>query len=187
MKPPRLSYRCDRAWDELTGQGAQRYCDRCDQVVHDLDAMSAPAREALLASPAPACVRWVTAALVAVALSAEAGAQEVRPGEGPLPDFAQKQEVMGPLDRRLIQEPIAAQSARLSELYSERLKKKPGLAGRISVKFTIERGVVTSAMVKSSTVGDRKLEQAVLELVQSISFETESVVVASYPFVFGEP
>jgi TonB family protein len=181
-----LSYRCDRTWSDLAGQGAQRYCDRCDRVVHDLDAMSETERSTLLGSTAPACVRWVAAALVATALTGPAQAQETQPGEGPLPDFAQKQEVMGALDKTRVHRPISAQSPELRRLYEERLEKKPKLAGKLTVKFTIEGGRVTDAVVQSSTLGDPELERAILELVRGLEFDLPGGrVVVSYPFAFG--
>jgi hypothetical protein len=179
-----LSYRCERRWDELGGQGPRRHCDRCDQVVYDLDAMSESEQAALLGSPLPACVRWMAAALVATALSAPAYAQETKP-EGPLPDFAEKQEVMGALDMTRVHRPISAQSPQLRALYEERLEKKPKLAGKVTIKFTIEDGRVIDAIVQSSTLQDRELEQGLLELIRALEFDLHGGrVVVSYPFVF---
>lgn len=31
---------CPRRWNDLAGDGAQRFCNQCDKVVHDLDALS---------------------------------------------------------------------------------------------------------------------------------------------------
>lgn len=197
-----LRYRCDRRWDELSGRGPRRYCDRCDEIVYDLESMTTAERQALLTRPTPACVRFLSAAVLAMMVTGPAYAQEapqqppqetpsegddapVVPGEGPLPDLAPKQEIMGALDKTFIDRIITARFDELRAAYHERLEKKPGLEGKLVVKFTIEDGVVSRAEVRSSTLGDAPLEKIVIEYVRSLTFEHTGTVAISYPFVFA--
>ncbi len=43
---------CPKSWEKMSGTETQRFCNHCRQPVHNLDAMSASARLALLSSPA---------------------------------------------------------------------------------------------------------------------------------------
>ncbi len=43
---------CPKAWESMSGDDTCRFCTHCQKKVHNLDALSAEARAALLASPA---------------------------------------------------------------------------------------------------------------------------------------
>ncbi|MCB9795804.1 MAG: hypothetical protein H6741_24170 [Alphaproteobacteria bacterium] len=53
-----LSFRCDARWEELEGEGARRWCSRCELDVTDLSAMSEREARALLADGGARCVRF---------------------------------------------------------------------------------------------------------------------------------
>lgn len=202
MSHPWLSFRCDRSWADLEGSGPRRRCDRCARAVHDLEAPEA--RVALPASGRSTCVRFLAAAMLGTLAGAPARAQEpaqetphelpaeeaVRPGEGPLPDLAPRQEVMGMFDRSLVEEGLAPLRAALRVAWAERLKEKPGLQGKMVVQFTIAAGVVSEAHLERSTLGDEVFEKIVVERVKEAVFERMRsagqgpAIVVNYPFVF---
>jgi TonB family protein len=56
--------------------------------------------------------------------------------------------------------------------YNKRLREKPGIKGKITVKYAIdELGTTVSCILVSSTVNDSKLEQIVLEIIKTWKFE----------------
>lgn len=57
----RLSFRCDKRWEELDGDGATRHCTQCDHDVVDLSshsALGARLRLLLHRGKEPPCVRY---------------------------------------------------------------------------------------------------------------------------------
>jgi len=57
----RLSFRCDKRWEELDGDGATRHCAQCDHDVMDLSshsALGARLRLLLHRGAEPPCVRY---------------------------------------------------------------------------------------------------------------------------------
>jgi hypothetical protein len=46
----RIDAPCPMSWDGMTGDRANRHCDRCDKTVHDLSEMTATAGAALFSS-----------------------------------------------------------------------------------------------------------------------------------------
>jgi hypothetical protein len=81
--------------------------------------------------------------------------------------------------------------ASLRYAYNKRLREKPGLKGKITVKFAIpESGDVRSCEKVSSTVNDYDLEQEIIDKISLWKFERINkpgdVTEVVYPFVFSE-
>jgi TonB family protein len=92
---------------------------------------------------------------------------------------------------RSIQRVIMHNMAALRSAYNKRLREKPGLAGKITVKFAInEFGDVISAKIVESTISDSKLESTVVARVKNWNFEMidkdGDVTEVTYPFVFSD-
>ena len=92
LDPIRLAFECPLRWEKLLGDDRQRYCEACQEHVHNLSAMTRAEAEALVArSSEPICIRIardpqgravflqaapglaVTAGLVAAAFAAPQG------------------------------------------------------------------------------------------------------------------
>jgi TonB family protein len=81
--------------------------------------------------------------------------------------------------------------AALRYVYNKRLREKPGLAGKITVKFAIDEfGKVISAQIVESTISDSELESTVVSRVKSWNFEKidmpGDVTEVTYPFAFSQ-
>ncbi len=81
--------------------------------------------------------------------------------------------------------------AYLRYAYNRRLREKPGLRGRISVKFAInEKGKIIFSKIVSTNMHDIKLEKIVLEIIKTWEFcpvnNTKDIVEVVYPFVFDK-
>jgi TonB family protein len=86
---------------------------------------------------------------------------------------------------------IASNLAAIRYHYMRRLREKPDMAGKITVKFTIdEYGKVLSAQIIESTVDDVDLEQTVLFRVKSWNLgyidRPGDVSEAAYTFIFED-
>jgi TonB family protein len=97
----------------------------------------------------------------------------------------------GGRSRASIQSVVMQHMAALRHAFNRRLRDKPGLSGKIAVKFAInEFGSVISASVVESTMNDPELEKVVVEKVKSFQFEKidkpGDVTDVTYPFVFSE-
>lgn len=73
--------------------------------------------------------------------------------------------------------------------YNTRLREKPGLCGKITMRFTIEpSGRVTDCRVLRSTADDPVLEQALMKRILSWNFDACAhcgTATVTYPFVFS--
>jgi TonB family protein len=81
--------------------------------------------------------------------------------------------------------------AALRYAYNKRLREKPGLKGKITVKFAIDEfGKVIFASVVESTMGDSELETIVVDKIKRWVFEKidkpGDVTEVVYPFVFSQ-
>jgi TonB family protein len=97
----------------------------------------------------------------------------------------------GGRDRASIQKFVNENIAALKYAYSKRLREKPGLAGKITVKFAIDEfGKVLFVKLVESTVNDSELETTVIARVKGWQFEKidkpGDVTEVTYPFVFGK-
>lgn len=141
-------------------------------------------RAELLGRLTPTCVRFVPALL---ALAGPALA-DPGPGEGVLPDDAaeDQQVVMGSLDRSVLQASIVEGLEDVREVYRRRLKQRPGLGGKIAVRFVVEGGEVVEAEASVDTIGDDELTEALLEHVRSRTYpHGHGTMIVTYPFVFA--
>ncbi|MDR2693281.1 MAG: TonB family protein [Chitinispirillales bacterium] len=107
------------------------------------------------------------------------------------PDFLKGGALTGGRSRASIKSVIKQNMATLRDLYNERLREKPGLTGKISVKFAIDEfGKVIFAQIVESTMSDSELESTVVSRVKSWNFEKidkpGDVTEATYPFVFSQ-
>ena len=81
--------------------------------------------------------------------------------------------------------------AALRYAYNKRLREKPGLKGKITVKFAIDEfGKVSFASVVESTMSDPELEAIVVDKIKRWVFEKidkpGDVTEVVYPFVFSQ-
>ncbi len=81
--------------------------------------------------------------------------------------------------------------AKMRYAYNKRLRSKPGIKGRITIKYAIDQyGRVIFAKMLSSTMNDNLLEQAVVQQIRHWKFEPVykdgDVTEVVYPFVFSQ-
>jgi TonB family protein len=81
--------------------------------------------------------------------------------------------------------------AALRYAYNKRLREKPGLKGKITVKFAIDEfGKVIFCQVVESTMADAELESTVTSKIRRWVFEKidkpGDVTEVVYPFVFSQ-
>jgi TonB family protein len=106
------------------------------------------------------------------------------------PDFLKGGALTGGRSRASIQRVVMQNMAALRYAYNKRLREKPGLSGRITVKFAIDEfGRVIFAQIVESTMSDSELETTVVSRVKSWNFEKidkpGDVTEVTYPFVFS--
>ena len=107
------------------------------------------------------------------------------------PDFVTGGQLTGGRSRASIQRVVMQNMAALRHAYNRRLREKPGLNGKITVKFAIDEfGKVIFAQVVETTMNDAELEQIVVARVRSWAFEKidkpGDVTEVVYPFVFSQ-
>jgi TonB family protein len=107
------------------------------------------------------------------------------------PDFLKNGALTGGRSRENIQRVVMQNMAALRYAYNKRLRQKPGLTGKIVVKFSIDEfGKVISANVVESTMADSELESTVVFRVKSWNFEKidkpGDISEVTYPIVFAQ-
>jgi TonB family protein len=107
------------------------------------------------------------------------------------PDFLKGGALTGGRSRASIQRVVMQNMAALRYAYNKRLREKPGLTGKITVKFAIDEfGKVIFAQIVESTMSDSELETTVVSRVKSWNFEKidkpGDVTEVTYPFVFSQ-
>jgi len=107
------------------------------------------------------------------------------------PDFEKGGALTGGRSRASIQRVVMQNMAALRHAYNRRLRDKPGMSGKITVKFAIDEfGKVIFAQVVESTMGDAELEKVVVDRVRSWNFDKidkpGDVTEVTYPFVFSQ-
>jgi Ca-activated chloride channel family protein len=97
--------------------------------------------------------------------------------------------ILGALDRSVIDQVIQRNMNQIRYCYQRELAKDPTLAGKVVVKFVIGAdGTVTSAEVKSTTLGNASVESCLTGRFLRMQFPSAAgggIVVVSYPFVFA--
>jgi len=107
------------------------------------------------------------------------------------PDFLKGRALTGGRSRASIQRVVMQNMAALRYDYNRRLRDKPGLNGKITVKFAIDEfGKVIFAQMVESTMDDSEFESTVVDKVKSWNFEKidkpGDVTEVVYPFVFSQ-
>ena len=107
------------------------------------------------------------------------------------PQFTKGGSLTGGRSKASIMRVVMQNLAALRYAYNRRLREKPGLKGRITVKFAIDEfGKVIFCQVVSSTMGDPSLEQVVVDKIKRWVFEKidkpGDVTEVVYPFVFSQ-
>jgi pSer/pThr/pTyr-binding forkhead associated (FHA) protein len=96
--------------------------------------------------------------------------------------------VRGALDREIIRRIIRRHINEVKFCYEAELTKKPELAGRVSIQFTISgAGQVIASVLQSSTMNNLRVESCVVQAVRRWEFprpEGGGLVIVSYPFNF---
>lgn len=107
------------------------------------------------------------------------------------PKFTKGGALTGGRSRASIMRVVMQNLAALRYAYNKRLREKPGLKGRITVKFAIDEfGKVIFCSVVSSTMNDPPLEKTVVSKIRRWVFEKidkpGDVTEVVYPFVFSQ-
>lgn len=97
--------------------------------------------------------------------------------------------LIGALDRGLIDGVVRERLSEFRYCYQRQLQRHPDLAGSVVTKFVIAGdGTVSSASVKSSTIGDAAVEQCIVDRVRRLKFPEPNgngIVIVAYPFTFA--
>ena len=111
-----------------------------------------------------------------------------RKGEGAIGRVGGDPIVLGALDRSLIDEVIKRHLNAIRYCYQRELTKDPQLEGKVVVKIVIAGdGTVSSASVKSSSLGNEAVESCIVSRFERLQFPAPrggGIVIVSYPFVF---
>lgn len=108
---------------------------------------------------------------------------------GPVIAAADEVQILGALDRSLIDEVIKRHMNQIRYCYQRELTKNPSLGGKLNVKFVVAKdGTVSSAGKKTSTLNNAGVEQCVTGRFMRMQFPEPKgggIVIVSYPFVFA--
>jgi len=107
------------------------------------------------------------------------------------PEFTKGGALTGGRSKASIMRVVMQNLAALRYAYNKRLREKPGLKGKITVKFAIDEfGKVIFCQVVESTMADSELEQTVTSKIRLWVFEKidkpGDVTEVVYPFVFSQ-
>jgi hypothetical protein len=107
------------------------------------------------------------------------------------PDFLKGGSLTGGRSKASIMRVVMQNLAALRYAYNKRLREKPGLKGKITVKFAIDEfGKVIFCQVVESTMSDPELESTVSSKIKRWVFEKidkpGDVTEVIYPFVFSQ-
>lgn len=96
--------------------------------------------------------------------------------------------ILGALDKNVIDRVIHENVGAVKACYEQGLMRGPSLAGKVVVKFVIAKdGSVSSAVMKSSNLGDAEVEACISQALMGLSFPAPAgggIVIVSYPFMF---
>jgi hypothetical protein len=107
------------------------------------------------------------------------------------PEFLKGGSLTGGRSKASIMRVVMQNLAALRYAYNKRLRDKPGLSGKITIKFAIDEfGKVIFTQVVESTMSDQELEVVVKEKIARWVFEKidkpGDVTEVVYPFVFSQ-
>lgn len=107
-------------------------------------------------------------------------------GEKPTVYFG-RMVVKGSLSKEIILRILRRRVSALLGCYQRGLKRKPGLRGRVAVKFIISpTGLVQHASLDRSTLGDKQVERCVVETIKGTKFPScggGGIVIVTVPIV----
>lgn len=110
-------------------------------------------------------------------------------GEGGIGRIGGDPIILGALDKSLIDAVIKRNMNQIRYCYQRELTKNPDLGGKIVVKFVIAKdGTVSSATTKSSTMGNKAVENCINGRFMRFKFPEPKgggIVIVSYPFIFS--
>ena len=96
---------------------------------------------------------------------------------------------MGGMDKRLVDEVVRRHLSQIRHCYQRVLPQQPDLAGQVSIRFIIARdGSVSSAAVKSSSLGSAQVETCITQRFMKMTFPEPrggGIVIVVYPFMFA--
>jgi hypothetical protein len=94
--------------------------------------------------------------------------------------------VQGSLDRAVIQRVVRSHFGRIRGCYQKELRSKPGVAGRLLVRFVIGTDGKVSKVAGGGTVNSEPLHKCVVAQFRGMVFPKprNGVVVVNYPIVF---
>ncbi len=96
--------------------------------------------------------------------------------------------ILGALDKVVIDQVVRDRVGAVEGCYQQGLTREPALAGRLVVKFVIDKdGSVLSATTKSSELGDAEVEACINGVIMGFGFPEPKgggIVIVSYPFLF---
>jgi TonB family protein len=103
--------------------------------------------------------------------------------------FASRGTLASSLDREEISRVIRSHRAEVRRCYESGLQRRPGLAGRLVVEFTLRQdGSVSRAEIRKSDLGDPEVEACIAARALTWKFPpvapVEDSASFSYPFVF---
>jgi TonB family protein len=97
--------------------------------------------------------------------------------------------LVGTLDPELIRRVVRAHVGQVRYCYERALSSTPGLAGRVSVQWTINaEGHVTASSIESTSLHNSEVEACLIQRVKTWRFPSPKdggVVVVKYPFVLN--
>lgn len=92
------------------------------------------------------------------------------------------------LDPSVIKDVIMARMAGVKYCYNQELKKDPGLAGKVVMKFLIQpKGTVSKVEVKESSLKNKEVEGCMVKEIEGWQFPEPrrgETVPVTFPFVF---
>jgi hypothetical protein len=99
--------------------------------------------------------------------------------------------ILGALDRSLIDGVVKKHMNQIRYCYERELGPNPTLGGKIVIKSIIGKdGAVSEASVDSSTMGNARVEECVVQRFMGMDFPQPKgggIVIVSYPFEFSPP
>ncbi|MCO4773104.1 MAG: AgmX/PglI C-terminal domain-containing protein [Deltaproteobacteria bacterium] len=132
----------------------------------------------VIAPPAPS-VSAESSADLSISIDVSGDAPNADPGE-PI--------ILGSIDKSVIDRIVKKHLPQIRYCYQRRLQTYPDMAGKLTMKFVVgSDGRVSSAAVKSSTLGDTVVEDCVQARFLRMVFPKPAgggIVIVNYPFVF---
>ncbi len=110
-------------------------------------------------------------------------------GQVSIEPSGQEADFAGTIDKEAVRRVIRFHLAEVRSCYERALNKKSSIEGKLSVKFEIvSKGRVRSASVSSSTIGDKSVEDCIVNRLRSWEFPEPpegTVATVNFPFVLN--